>query len=398
MKYRLNPLVIFLALVLAECGSAVAHPVSQGAMDIVIFPDHVELKARVSTEEVFVREAYAPPSPQAPATSDLTAVWRDHGQYLGKHVRVFADGHPLAAELAGVVPPASNAQGNSDRLICNLAYRAASGVGTPAEIRVEEDVLNEIEYAPGNRWEASYVVSIGQPGRTASEGRLLTSRDPLAYHCDWTAAAPAADTAEHAGLDRWQLVKEYIHHGVMHILTGYDHLLFISALALATITFWDLVKVISAFTLAHTVTLTLATFNIVRLSSHVVEPMISASIVFVALQNVFFPGRARGGGRLLVAFFFGLFHGLGFAGGLLEAMENLPGVAVILALAAFSFGVEVGHQAVVLPLFFGLKWVRASQADAARRFWVAGATMRYGSALIAVAGSYYLIVALRGGG
>lgn len=365
-------------------------------MDVVIFPDHVEIKARVSTEEVFVREAYAPPSPQAPATGDLTAVWRAHGQYLGQHVRVLADGHLLTPELTGVVPPAADTPGQGDRLTCSLVYRAAPGAGTPAEIRVEENVLNEIDYAPGNRWEASYVVSIGQPGRIASEGRLLTSRDPLGYHCDWSAAAPSAG-AEHAGLDRWQLVKEYIYHGVMHILTGYDHLLFISALALAAVTFWDLVKVISAFTLAHTVTLTLATFNVVRLSSHVVEPMISASIVFVALQNVFFPGRARGGGRLLVAFFFGLFHGLGFAGGLLEAMENLPGVAVILALAAFSCGVEVGHQAVVLPLFFGLKWVRASQADAARRSWVAGAAMRYGSALIAVAGSYYLIVALRGG-
>ena len=95
--------------------------------------------------------------------------------------------------------------------------------------------------------------------------------------------------------------------------------------------------------------------------------------------------------RLAAAFGFGLFHGLGFAGGLLEAMEQLPGMAVASALAAFSLGVEAGHQVVVIPVFL--------LALAARRWgaeWGRLAALRWGSALVAVAGIYYVFAALRG--
>ena len=161
------------------------------------------------------------------------------------------------------------------------------------------------------------------------------------------------------------MAKDYIRHGIMHILSGYDHLLFIAALALAVATFWDLVKVISAFTFAHSLTLTLSVLNVVRLPSNIVEPMIAASIVFVALQNVIVLQRSRGTGRLCVAFFFGLFHGLGFAGGLLSAMEGMAGFAVGLAIVAFSLGVEIGHQMVVLPILGTLKIVCRAAPQAA---------------------------------
>jgi hypothetical protein len=99
------------------------------------------------------------------------------------------------------------------------------------------------------------------------------------------------------------LFKAFFYQGIHHILTGYDHLLFISALVLAATTFWDLLKVVTAFTIAHTITLSLAAFNLVSLPQGVVEPFISASIVFVALQNVFWPSRARGWSRRGAAFF-----------------------------------------------------------------------------------------------
>src|SRR3977135_4416913 len=83
-----------------------------------------------------------------------------------------------------------------------------------------------------------------------------------------------------------------------------------------------------------------------------------ASIIFVALQNVFWPERTGGWTRLAVAFFFGLFHGLGFAGGLLEAMQGMSSNALVLAILGFSAGVEVGHQVVVLPTFCALKLAR----------------------------------------
>ena len=96
----------------------------------------------------------------------------------------------------------------------------------------------------------------------------------------------------------------FFYQGIHHILTGYDHLLFICALVLAAATFWELIQVVTAFTIAHTLTLTLATLNVLHLPAAVVEPLISASIVFVALQNLFWPRRARGWSRLAAAFFF----------------------------------------------------------------------------------------------
>ena len=192
------------------------------------------------------------------------------------------------------------------------------------------------------------------------------------------------------------LFTAYFYHGVRHILTGYDHLLFVSALVLAATTWWDLVKVVSAFTVAHTITLTLAALDLVHLPARVVEPLISASIVFVAVQNVFWPSRARGWSRLAAAFFFGLFHGLGFAGGLLDTMREMPGATLFLAILAFSIGVEAGHQMVVLPLFACLKAARQTQRDPVTRARLSMAFQRIGSAGISVAGAYYLCLALTG--
>ncbi|MBI3849272.1 MAG: HupE/UreJ family protein [Verrucomicrobia bacterium] len=290
-------------------------------------------------------------------------------------------------------PPLRSGEGetSTDRVIYDFEFATTA---VPQKVRIQQDVLREFNYAPGNPWEATYVVRIGQHERQSTEGLLLTFKEPLDYICDWK-----ADTAGHQSraprLEKWRMIKDYLRHGIMHILSGYDHLLFIGALVLATVTLWDLVKVVTAFTLAHTITLTLAVLDLVRLPSSVVEPMIAASIVFVALQNVFWPERTRGWSRLAVAFFFGLFHGLGFAGGLLSAMEGMAGLTVGLAIVAFSVGVEVGHQIVVLPVFCALKLARATQVDETGRNQIAARALRYGSAAISVAGIFYLVAALR---
>ncbi|MFT3802331.1 MAG: HupE/UreJ family protein [Burkholderiaceae bacterium] len=192
--------------------------------------------------------------------------------------------------------------------------------------------------------------------------------------------------------DALSILETFFYHGVRHILTGFDHLLFACALVLAATSLWELFKVVTAFTLAHSITLTLASLGIVHLPSPIVEPLISASIVFVALQNVFWPQVTHGNSRLFVAFFFGLFHGLAFAGGLLDLMSHMPKETVLLALLGFSVGVEAGHQIVLLPLFGALKRVRDRKTPAARN--ALQQMTRIGSALIAVAGLYYFIVAV----
>jgi hydrogenase/urease accessory protein HupE len=365
----LRPFLICLFVCWALAPRVVAaHPVAQGALDVVVFPERVSMTARVSMEEVLVAAVYG-----AQKTTSVLEMMRAHGDYLLAHFRVAADGRQLEGRVVKVPEQADG------RPVYELEYRLVGSA--PARIVFEQDALREFEFAPGNPWEANYVVRIERHGGSAIEGLLLSSARPLMVDLNRMTS----------GVDRVRMAREYIHHGIMHILSGYDHLLFIAALALGVATLWDLVKVVSAFTVAHSITLTLSLLNIVRLPENIVEPMIAASIVFVALQNVIVPERSRGAGRLCVAFFFGLFHGLGFAGGLLSAMEGMAGLAVGLAILAFSAGVEIGHQMVVLPIFGALTTARRLAPPAAL---VPARVVRYGSAGIFAAGMFYLVAAL----
>jgi hypothetical protein len=143
----------------------------------------------------------------------------------------------------------------------------------------------------------------------------------------------------------WSTVAgKYCMLGIEHILTGVDHLLFVSGLLMLVSGFKRLVKTISAFTLSHSVTLSLATLGFVYIPPAPVEAVIALSIMFVAYEVLRSRENPLGLAQRrpwLVAFSFGLLHGLGFAGGLSAA--GLPAGQVPLALAFFSAGVEVGH-------------------------------------------------------
>jgi hydrogenase/urease accessory protein HupE len=136
----------------------------------------------------------------------------------------------------------------------------------------------------------------------------------------------------------------YTRLGIEHILTGIDHLLFVLCLIILTKGGWKLAKTVTAFTVSHSVTLTAATLGWVHIPQRPVEAVIALSIVFVAAEIVHGrQGRIGIAARApwVVAFTFGLLHGLGFAGGLAEA--GLPAGHIPLALLFFSIGVETGH-------------------------------------------------------
>jgi hypothetical protein len=156
----------------------------------------------------------------------------------------------------------------------------------------------------------------------------------------------------------------YLKLGIEHILLGVDHLLFVLALLLITRGTWLLIKTITAFTVAHSITLALATLEYVHVPSAPVEALISLSIVFVAVEIVrLWQGREGLSARApwVVAFTFGLLHGLGFAGALSEV--GLPAGHIPVALLFFNLGVEIGQLlfiAVMLCLFTLIRRVRIS--------------------------------------
>ena len=143
----------------------------------------------------------------------------------------------------------------------------------------------------------------------------------------------------------------FARQGFLHVLPlGMDHILFVLGIFLLSRKWKPLLFQVSAFTLAHTLTLGMATVGWVSVPSSIVEPIIAGSITFVALENIFFPKyHAR---RLIIVFLFGLIHGLGFAGALSDL--SLDPTVLITSLIGFNLGVEGGQIAVIILAFIGV--------------------------------------------
>ena len=182
-------------------------------------------------------------------------------------------------------------------------------------------------------------------GLTATMTDVLVRLERLDGSAQVTRLTPSAPSfVVEAAPRALEVARTYSVLGVEHILTGIDHLLFVLALLIITGGGWKLVKTVTAFTISHSLTLTAATLGLVHVPQRPVEAVIALSIVFVAAEIV----RIHRGlesitarAPWLVAFTFGLMHGLGFAGGLSEA--GLPAGHVPTALLFFSGGVEAGH-------------------------------------------------------
>jgi hydrogenase/urease accessory protein HupE len=176
--------------------------------------------------------------------------------------------------------------------------------------------------------------------------------------------------------------------GIEHIVTGYDHLLFLAALLLVCNSFREAAGVITFFTIAHSITLTLAALNMVRLPARIVEPAIAASIVYVGLENIF--GRHRFAWRAAITFAFGLVHGLGFAAALREVGLGSTSMGIALPLLKFSIGLETGQLCIAAILLKILLTLR-KRAEF-RKQWVPA-----GSLLVSLIGAYWLIVRVMAG-
>ena len=184
-----------------------------------------------------------------------------------------------------------------------------------------------------------------------------------------------------AARDRTSVVG-FLALGMKHILTGYDHLLFLLALLVVTRHFVSSLKIITGFTIAHSITLAMATFNVVVLPSRVVEPLIAGSIIYVSVENLVRRGKPTG--RWLLTFGFGLIHGLGFASVLREMGVGDRAGGVLMPLFSFNLGVELG-QLMVAAVVLELLWkLRRKPLFAAR---LAAAC----SAAVAGLGSYWLV-------
>ena len=170
---------------------------------------------------------------------------------------------------------------------------------------------------------------------------------------------PLSPEGEAAGTPPLPTFRQYLALGIRHILTGYDHLLFLLGLLVVCRRFRTVAAIVTCFTLAHSVTLALAALDVVKLPARVVEPLIAATIVFVGLENVLRGEEPKG--RWALTFGFGLVHGLGFASALRDIGLGAFGTSIVAPLVAFNLGVELGQltvAAVLLALLWRLRRTR----------------------------------------
>lgn len=352
-------LLLLAAIALGMAGAASAHQVNLSTARVILKGNrtvHVEIGLkgsdadRLAATKIFdtQRDRVDPALVGVSAMSIIA--------YVSAHVAVTGgDGKPCEPGAATLVP-----DGDGVLFRNSFSCRAA-----PGDIVYRSTVLTDTDPS------ARQVVLVGE-GDNAPQALLD------AVNTTVTLSAPAPSLLS--------TLQRYLVTGIEHIFLGYDHIAFLVAVVLWARRLVPVVKIVTAFTIAHSITLSLATLNVVVVPATIVEPAIAASIVYVAMENFF---TRNIDGRWRVTFAFGLIHGFGFAGALREI--GLPTNAVVTALAAFNIGVEIGQVAIVsivVPALIALD--RLMAVDRTKPVRVAPLVYAL-SALITVLGSYWFL-------
>lgn len=362
-------LTLAVGLLLGLASPALAHKASDGFLELTL--EGAEIDGRIDLALRDVEQAIG-----LDADGDHTITWAelesrgaDIAAYVAARLDLAADGEPCPLH-----PGALLVDYHSDGAYAVLRF-AATCPARPRQLAIGYHLLFDLD--PLHRG-------------------LVQVADGAGVHTSVLAPdAPGIELQIDAAPDYRSQFTAFARQGVWHIWHGFDHLLFLISLLLPAVlrrdggrwqpvgtlreAAFEVAKTVTAFTLAHSVTLTLATLGLVSLPSRLVESAIACSVVLAALNNVWPIVRQR---LWLLAFGFGLLHGLGFAGALLDL--GLPPHAMVVPLLAFNLGVELGQLAIVallLPLIFVLR-----ETSLYPRLM-----LRAGSSAIAVLGGLWLV-------
>jgi hypothetical protein len=340
--------VVVLALVCGIAAPAAAHQSSVSYGQVTVGADgQVDWTVRVSSRDLYAALGL---ERERDATDDeiragASRLWT----YVLSNVAVSADGRPcpLGHDELSILRQATRFA------VLPLHARCPLPLGTLA---LEDHMFFDID--PRH----SGLVQVSRGGRTVTE-EFIRGAERFEWHVGLTAPSSLG-------------LGDFVVKGIEHIFTGYDHIAFILGLLLVAGlrlgALGYIVKVVTAFTIAHSTTLILASLDVVQLPSRLVESCIAASIVYVAAENLVV-GDPRH--RWPLAFGFGLVHGMGFAAML---RPLLPESGVVLPLLAFNVGVELGQLAIVLAVLpFLVVWARR-RAPSYRRWALGGGSLAIG--------------------
>ena len=333
--------------------SAGAHPAPFSYLDITVAPNR--LSGTVVLHAIDVARTIGLADPSDLANAEVVTAQADAIVTLvTTRVAIEADGTPITWVIDRVEPMAGQ---DAVGIAWHAALpRPAGHLGLGARL-FPEDATHQ-----------TFV--------TVYEGGKVTWQEVL--NRDRVRADHYTGTAQ----GRMAVLRRFVASGIHHIAIGPDHILFLIGLLLPGGSVRRLLAIVTAFTLGHSITLALATLSIFTPPSHVVEPLIALSIVFVGADNLFVGNRDRDV-RAWVALAFGLVHGFGFASVLRDT--GLPSAALGVSLFAFNLGVEIGQAAIVLVAALGLGLLRRH-----RPAW-SGRVATAGSALVMLAGAYWFV-------
>jgi hydrogenase/urease accessory protein HupE len=344
---------LFAAFLLSSARAAAAHPAPFSYLDVRLAPSAISGTLVLHDFDVAHELGIA----DADTLGDPAVVAR-HAAALAELMRarlaLEADGRALPWEIAGARPL-------GDRFAVELAWRVPNAPSA-GRLTIRAALF---PYDPNHQ---TFV--------NVYENDRLTRQEIL------SAARTSADVYTGTRQGKIAVFRAFVASGIRHIAIGPDHILFIIGLLLLGGGARRLLLIISAFTLGHSVTLSLATLGIVSPPPYVIEPAIALSIVYVGTDNLLVGSSGRDA-RAWVALFFGLVHGFGFAGVLRET--GLPPGALGISLFAFNLGVEIGQAVIVLIVASALAAIQARRPAVARRIVLAG------SVVVIAAGSYWFV-------
>ena len=343
----MRALLAALLLVMAGVQGALAHVTSTGLAVLDVTGDRLAYRLTLvatEQEEDFGRTLLAAADGNSAAAAKVAQAMRDYARFS-------VDGGACAPGRITV----QGSRSGDGKVVLEMALACPKATGTLAIRDDWPEVL-------GGHFQT--VMSVRIPGRSSIE---------FAFVEDKRSASVELSGATGTG---W---LSFIAMGAEHILSGPDHLLFLLALLAFARGFWPIVKIVTGFTIAHSITLSLAALGVVEVPSRVVEPLIAATIIWVAVENLAFPNGARW--RWLVAAVFGLVHGLGFASPLTEL--GLPRDAMVRALVGFNIGVELGQLAFVAVVMPIVVWLAKPGRFAALPQAL--------SVVVALAGAFWLV-------
>lgn len=324
----LLPFLLLFTLFFAAVNPAQAHEESLASTNITFENKRMLVTLLIDQRSVLELQGVDITKVTTLSEAELTeAVQQKTFDYIRQGFHATNNGAAMELELEGMsVPDLSNVQ-------VDLVFASDELIDT-----ISIDYNLWFETSNGKHKNVAVIESNG--GETVSEFIFTDSNRELALD---------------AGLEVpfWTAVGQFFILGVEHIWFGYDHVLFVVALILLGGKFWNIVKIITSFTVAHSVTLILASLEIVSLPGALVESIIALSILYIALENQFVKHIKY---RWIITFAFGLIHGFGFAGALSEI--QIPKNHFISSLLTFNLGVEIGQiviVAVLLPIIWFLQ-------------------------------------------